>query len=456
MVLLGPWVGVLLVNAIGVWLLPASYELLRRAFPLGWALAAWVPLGVVLEWAQTTLLATNAPWWVLGASQARLVPEVQFIHVTGMWGLTGWLLLVNALIYGAWRGTQRSCHVVPCWLLAASALAAPWAYGHWRMAQAERAPAAPSDILRVGVVGSGLPQPGTDRIPQALRASEAAVHQSLDLLVWPEGVNVPGMPNTPSMRNPLQQSVAQWQTPLLLVGTQFRIYGPELAHTAFSQAIAAPYEARTGSVWLTPAQTASDPALFVPKQHLVPFQEGLPATEVAPSLAAALHPLAQHGRAHWFTASREDPLQLPQVRRRGDAQQPTAIAPLLCFEILFPATLAQRVRQGAQLVIWQTNDEDAQAGHYAYQFAQFARLRAVETGRDIVRVNTDGDHQHIDAWGRTVEQLPRSSAPTHGLFTVPARRGLTLSTQAPLAFVSGCAAVAMLLMLYCWRRRISR
>jgi apolipoprotein N-acyltransferase len=454
MVLLGPWVGALLVNTVGIWLLPASYVLLRSRLITGWALAAWVPMGVVLEWAQTTLLATNAPWWALGASQARLLPEIQFIHSTGMWGLTGWLLLLNALVCWALRQRHPSPQALAQWLLVTAVIALPWTYGAWHMAQADQAAVKPSESLRVGAIGSGLPEPGTDRIPLALRASEAAIAQSPDVLIWPEGVNVPGMPNTPSMRNPLQHSVALWRTPLLLVGTQFRMYDQDIPHTAFSKAIAAPYEARTGSVWLTPEQQASENALFMPKQHLVPFQEGLPAAETLPWLAALMHPLAQHGRAHWFTASRNEELQLPQIQQQEDIQQTITIAPLLCFEILFPATLAQRVRQGAHLVVWQTNDEDAHAGHYAYQFAQFARLRAVETGRDIVRVNTDGDHLHIDARGRTVAQLPRSAGPSHTVFTVPAHDELTLAARAPHAFLVACAVAALAFMGWGWRSRL--
>lgn len=453
MVLLGPWVGALLINAIGIWLLPACYVLLRGHFTTGWALSVWVPMGVVLEWAQTTLLASNAPWWVLGASQARLIAEIQFIHATGMWGLTGWLLLVNSLMYWAWRQRHSSRQTLVSGLLVAGVIALPWTYGVWRVAKADQAAVQPSNSVRVGVIGSGLPEPGTDRIPLALRASEAALAQSPDMLVWPEGVNVPGMPNMASMRNPLQQSVGQWATPLLMVGTQFRMYGSELAHTAFSKAIEAPYEARTGSVWLQPAQKATDPALFIPKQHLVPFQEALPAVESMPWLAAALHPLAKHGRAHWFTAAEDPPSLLPQWQRGSDTGQTVTIAPLLCFEILFPATLAQRVRNGAQLVVWQTNDEDAQAGLYAYQFAQFARLRAVETGRDIVRVNTDGDHLHIDAMGRTVAQVPRSPAPSHGLFIVPIRQEQTLAVRQPHAFIVACAVAATLIMLWGMVRR---
>ena len=450
MVLLGPWVGALLVNAWGVALIPASYLLLRRTLSVGWALAAWAPLAAVLEWAQATLLATNAPWWVLGASQARFNAEIQFIHTTGVWGLTLWLLLVNAIVFGMWQQRHRLSprHA----LLLAVVATAPWLYGSWRLAQPLPSVAMQAGTsLRIAAVGSGLPAPGADRIPLAVQASENALRLQPDLIAWPEGVNVPGMPNMASMRRPLQQRVAQWNRPVLLVGTQFRMYGAEVPPTPFSQAIEAPYEARTGSVWLTPKQSAADPALFIPKQHLVPFQERLPGSEALPRLAALLHPLAQHGRAHWFTADGEPPMTLPRFQPATETQ-PITIAPLLCFDILFPATLAQRVRQGAQLVVWQTNDEDAQAGHYAYQFAQFARLRAVETGRDIVRVNTDGDHLHIDAWGRTVTKVPRNAAPTQAVFTVATRDNLTLATRAPHAFLAVCAFMGAALVAWGWRR----
>lgn len=449
--LLGAGVGLLMLNAAGVWLVPAAYLVLRRVLPRVPALAVWVPASVVLEWLQATHLATNAPWWVLGASQARALPATQMIHATGVWGLSAWLFALNAAVFAAWTArTHRFKHAVVTLFVGL----APWAYGMWRLQDpGARGDANAQRSVHVAAIGSGLPPAGQDRIPLAKLASREALLRHADLVVWPEGVNVPGMPDTPSMRDPLLKSVLEWDRPLLIVGTRFQLYGNEAPAPPFALQTGAAYEAQTGSVWLTPEQArarhqgsvrgASEPAFYA-KRHLVPFQETLPGAQVLPALAAQLHRFAQHGRSHWFTPGEPHDGPLPAIRTRSGAE--TTLAPLVCFEALFPAEAARRVRQGAQLLIWQTNDEDAGSSFYAYQFAQFARLRAVETQRDVVRVNTDGDHMHVDAFGRVVERTARSSLPSHAVFSATPRSSTPLAVKAPHAFLALCAGGAAGLM----------
>ncbi|GAA4424533.1 hypothetical protein [Acidovorax lacteus] len=456
--LLGPGVGLLLLNAAGAWLLPAAYVLLRRRYPMGMAIAIWVPASVVLEWAQAHWLATNAPWWLLGASQARLVPVIQMAHITGTAGLTAWVLAINGLLAAATRRHQWRPTVLSIALLV---VAAPWIYGSWRLAWAEThaqgGHSAPS--LRIAAIGTGVPTGDADRMALAMQASERAVREGADLLAWPEGVNVPGLPHTPASKEALLGEVRAWNTPLVLAGTRFRAFSEAHPPTDFERRIGAHYAAETGSAVLTPwpyDHPAAVATLFEPKRRLVPFQEFIPGAAALPALAAWLHPYAQHGRAHWFTPGTQFPRPMP-IPFAGATAAPAEggsvpLAVVLCFELLYAQDVALRVQQGAQAIVWQTNDEDAIGSHYGYQFAQFARLRAVETGRDVVRINTDGQHFHLDASGRMVASSRASQRPSYAVFQATLRQNATWASQHPWSFVAACTLAVFALLTAQWAR----
>lgn len=437
----GPWVLMLMVNAPGLMAFGLLYGGLRRWLSMGWALAVWVPAAVAAEFVHLTAWPPNAPWWQLGASQARLTPLIQFTAWTGPWGLTAWLLLVNSLVLMTWHTRQRR------WLCTLGAgLVVPWLFGAWALT---RTPSSDANLptLRIATVSTGIPADrGTDRVALAIRTSELAAHTHPDLIAWPEGVSVPGLPDAPGIVRPLQDSVDAWQTPLLLAGVQFQefredTHPPASPPTPFELASGATYRAQSGNLVLAPASGgALTPPPFQAKRHMVPFQEFMPWADTWPHLMAQLSPFALHGRAHWFTPGTHAaaPFNVPVQGRVTVAMGAT-----LCFELLFPERVAQLAAAGAQVLIWQTNDEDAERGVYAYQMAQFARLRAVEIGREIVRVNTDGRNFHIDSLGRMSPFAPIGAG--HATFRAATRNGLTPYVRHPQAFVRVCAMGALCL-----------
>ena len=73
-------------------------------------------------------------------------------------------------------------------------------------------------------------------------------------------------------------------------------------------------------------------------------------------------------------------------------------SPLICYEVVFPHLAAQAVKNGAEALFVLANDH-----HFgkteAWQAASFARLRAIETRRPVVRTSTAGVIGIIDALG---------------------------------------------------------
>lgn len=79
-----------------------------------------------------------------------------------------------------------------------------------------------------------------------------------------------------------------------------------------------------------------------------------------------------------------------------------AIGPLICYEVLVSAAAVAQVRAGAQALLVLANDIEFYATPARWQLEAQARVRAVETGRDVLRVASVGALQHVNAWGRKV------------------------------------------------------
>ena len=129
------------------------------------------------------------------------------------------------------------------------------------------------------------------------------------------------------------------------------------------------------------------------KQKLVPFGEYVPLQ----SLIRGLIPFFDLPMSG-FTPG--DPAQ-PNLQVLGHT-----VAPFICYEILYPQLVASRSHDADVLV---TISNDAWFGTSAgpLQHFQMARLRALETGRWLLRGTNNGVTAVIDHQGRIVDALPQ-------------------------------------------------
>lgn len=79
------------------------------------------------------------------------------------------------------------------------------------------------------------------------------------------------------------------------------------------------------------------------------------------------------------------------------------VAPIICYESIYGEFVTDYVRNGANLLAIMTNDSwwDNSEGHR--QLLSYARLRAIETRREIVRAANSGISAHINARGDILE-----------------------------------------------------
>lgn len=127
------------------------------------------------------------------------------------------------------------------------------------------------------------------------------------------------------------------------------------------------------------------------KMILTPFGEYVPFRRALPSLSrwGALDYDYAPGR-YW-----------PPVEAAG-----ARVGVLICSESMFARLAAERARQGATMLAVMSNDSWFGRGAGTLQLERLSALRAVETGRSVVRASETGRTMLISPRGRISDRLP--------------------------------------------------
>jgi apolipoprotein N-acyltransferase len=194
------------------------------------ALAAWlqrrgVPLGVSFPLVWTLVEAARGtgtfgfPWGALGYALAPMPHLIQFASLTGVWGVTLWVVLVNGFVY-SYLATRWVLPKVAMLLVLAAVTVAPFQHGRWVLRGFE-----PSPTVNVGIVqpnvGNEKWQLGVrDSVVVALleRTEELTIANGgapLALVVWPETAIPVRLPREPLFRGMVESLVDSVGVPLL-------------------------------------------------------------------------------------------------------------------------------------------------------------------------------------------------------------------------------------------------
>ncbi|MGC8967019.1 MAG: apolipoprotein N-acyltransferase [Thermus sp.] len=180
------------------------------------------------------------------------------------------------------------------------------------------------------------------------------------------------------------------------------------------------------------------------KTRLVPFGERFPFREALGGVYA-----------FFFRA-----LGLGELGDRVPGEKVAPIGPygvLICYESVFPSVARSLAREGAGVLVLLTNDAWFGPSFGGRQHFALGRLRAVETGRWLLRAGNDGITAAIDPFGRVVAGIPPHQ---EGFLLAPYARERGLTPYARLGdFPVGLALTIFLLGLILrvrppgWRNR---
>jgi len=390
-----PWAALSVVEggltAIAIIPIALAYRWLPKAFPRPTARLLLLPAVVAALWVGRELFIGNwpyggFPWARLGMTQAQspLAPVTSWLGVSGLSFLMVLLvaMLIETVRLGLWRRPGRL--TVPV-VLAIVLLFTPLF------------PTESSGTMRIAAVQGNGPTGYFDQrepysvIDAQTDATEPLYGESVDLLVWPEG----------SLDyDPFQDTA----TARRMTRVARSIGAPLLANAATGRD---DLFYNTSMLWNADgtAEQIHD------KRHPVPFGEYVPDRAFYYALVPDLIGLIGRG----YTPGSNPPVVDVDGVKVGLA---------ICFDVIYDDLVHEGVSDGAQVLVFQTNNADFRGTDENLQQLAFARMRAIETGRSVVNISTVGTSQIIRPDGSAVTSLNADEAGTM-LEDVELRSGLT-------------------------------
>lgn len=372
---------------------------LMATIPALWALSEWLR-GWVL---------TGFPWLAVGYSQVPSSPLSGFAPPLGVYGVS----LASALCAGALvllvKGKQRRRVAIMITLV----LCSGWALRQVQWVEVSGTPTTVS-LLQGNIEQDIKWRPEKARATLQTYADLATASQG-KLILMPETALPMFISDVPPFYLDQLKALAQKRGGDVVFG--------------------APEEGVPGEYFNSAFSLGSAPTQTYRKSHLVPFGEFLPLRPLLDWVLNILH------------------IPLSDFSRGAEVQRPMAVAGQklavdICYEDVFGEEI---IRQLPQATLLANLTNDAWFGHSIgpWQHLQIAQMRALESGRAMVRATNTGVTAIINQRGEVVQLAPT--------FTTTVLEGEVQAFQGSTPFVRFGNLPALLLMVLlliaAWRFR---
>ncbi len=318
--------------------------------------AVWVILEYIRGW-----LFTGFPWALLGYSQYLNLPVIQIADITGVWGVSFLVVLINVMaveiIWSHREGLKD--RLKKAFVLLVLILFLTFSYGYFclsRQLGAEKKYSA-----RICVVQGNIPQElkwdmsSRSLIMQRyLGLSIKALKDNPELIVWPEASLPVVLEEDPEYYEMIKNLARDAKTPLVFGGVSLRedvYYNSALLVSAEGKLLG-----------------------WYDKLHLVPFGEYIPLRSAFGFLETIV-PIGDFSRGKEYTVLNNPPYKF---------------SVFICFEDLFPSLSREFVKRGADFLVNITNDAWFKKTSSPYQHLSASVFRAVENRVPLVRSANTG------------------------------------------------------------------
>ena len=332
--------------------------------------ALFIPcLWCVLEYVRGHLF-TGFPWALLGYSQFLNLAVIQIADITGSWGVSFLVMMVNIVIYRSLkRSFAKSYSLYACRY--AVVLLIVLGYGIFKLSFPT--PASDSPQVKISVVQGNIPQHlkweprARDFIVRKyITLTEPILNTRPDLIIWPEAALPVVLEEEPKYYRRVLDFTRQ--------GERFLLFGAVTS--------------KEGNFYNSALLVSGKGKLLqqYDKLHLVPFGEYIPLRRTLRFLETVV-PIGD------FTAGREYTLfNLAKLK----------FAVLICFEDLFPELSRRFSKNGADFLVNITNDAWFGETSSPYQHLAASVFRAVETRRYLIRAANTGVSGFIAPTGKII------------------------------------------------------
>ena len=382
---------------------------------------------VAIVWTGLEILrgytATGFPWVCLAHSQWSNLPVIQISSLTGMYGVTFLIVLVNGAIANFLVGIRR-------WRSSAKAAAVPFAlvivclvYGWVALSESPQG----EEKIKVALVPGNIKQMDKLRswgsaewiFDKYLRETDSAAVEKPDLIVWPETCVPQYTFLQDIVPNKLKSAVQRWDS-YLLIGTPHTVRSPD-RHTYNGVFLISPTGEEVGRYY---------------KIHLVPVGEYFPMKRYLPKSWQDL----VTGISDWDMGSELTIFSAP----------PAKFGTVICFESIFPGIFREFVGKGVNLMGIITNDSWFRGTFAPEQHFSVAPFRAVENRVAVFRCANYGISCIIDPWGRVTRKIEPDTDESYLVSEIRLHTGGTFYTRHGDYLPWACLAMTLFLIFQTW------
>jgi apolipoprotein N-acyltransferase len=350
----------------------AQSSWLRRTVLALFCAVAWVAMEMAVA-----RVFTGFPWNLLGASQQRLLPLIQFASLTGVYGVAFLVVWFSASLLNAVNGLKVQPSQRQIWLKELAfpilTVAVVYALG----LHAIRSHPKPARTLRAALIQPSIPQTmiwnAADagvRFAELIRLTESALTNKPAVVIWPEAA----LPRPVRDDLEMQRAIAR----LAITNGAWLIIGSD------------DFDLRgTNEVYFNSSFLVTPRGELIStyrKRRLVIFGEYIPLYDYIP-FVKYLTPITGG-----FT-----PGDGPVTFDLGDLKARTSV--LICFEDTFPHYAREHAVEDIDFLVNITNDGWFGDSAAHWQHAANAAFRAVENGLPLVRCSNNGITCWIDQFG---------------------------------------------------------
>jgi len=390
------------------------------AFPFFW---------VALEYTRAHIL-TGFPWASLGYTQYRTLPLIQIADITGVYGVSFLIVLVNLFLFQLWRWVRGKDGATYPFLATAAAVSLVLLTLFYGFLSLNREDAGKE--ITVALTQGNIPQdvkwdPSFQEETVAIyeRLSRKTAGNVPQLIVWPES-SLPFFYQKETAYSSRISSLARELNSYLVVSSPALEYEAGRERLLNSAFLISPDGSTVGR---------SD------KLHLVPFGEYVPLATLLPFVKKMVQGIGD------FSPGKSATTLAAPFGKMGI---------LVCFEGIFPEISREYVLNGAGLLVNITNDAWFGDSSAPYQHLSMIIFRAVENRVPLVRSANTGITAFIDSRGH-VQGMSRLF--TEAVLTGKVRLGSehSLYTRFGDLFAFFCVAVslAVLGIVISRRRRLA-
>jgi apolipoprotein N-acyltransferase len=318
------------------------------------------------------------PWCQFGYSQVGVLPVLQLASITGIYGISLLLVLVNAaMAYGltlpGWKRTLAAS------LPVAVLLGLVLSYGVRELSESLPEATFPVAAVQGRILQENKWDPAyaSQIYKDHLGLSVRAAQQGARLVVWPESAIPFRFDEAPQLAEHMKRFARQHDIYLLFGSDDY-----ETVETAEGGG----YRAFNGAKMITPT---GDLSLRYHKNILVPFGEYVPNKD-----------LFFFAEALTEGVSDFSPGEEVVVANVGQG----SLGVFICYEAIYGELIREFVLGGAELLVNVTNDAWFGRSSAPHQHFLMVTARAAETRRYVVRAANTGISAIVDPYGRVLKK----------------------------------------------------